>query len=152
MWLTQVSSILLSTQKEKIMGINVNSVQIIGRLGNDIEVKSSQHGDAYCRLSIATNYSQKNHETNQYEKKTDWISVFAKGKTAENLGQYAQKGDIIRVDGSLKVREKNGTYEMFVMPFRIEWESMKPKETSAPKPTQGGFTRPTQQNEDGLPF
>lgn len=81
----------------------VNKVIILGNLGRDPEVRFTQGGSAVCNLSIAVGERVKKGET--WEDHTEWFRVVAFGKTAENCGQFLQKGKQVYVEGKLRQRE-----------------------------------------------
>lgn len=80
----------------------VNKVILIGRLGQDPEVRYTQFGTAVVTLSVATNMtSPQNGEKTDY---TEWHRVIVWGKAAEMIGQYAIKGVRVYVDGRIGTR------------------------------------------------
>ena len=80
-----------------------NRVQLIGRVGNDPEVKSFEGGKKLATVSIATSDSYKNEKGERVEQ-TEWHRVVAWGKTAEIIEQFVTKGREIAVDGKLTHR------------------------------------------------
>lgn len=76
-----------------------NSVQLIGRLGKDPEVKT--FGDKKkASFSIATTDSYKNHKGEKVED-TQWHNVTIWGALAEVAEKYLKKGQEIAVEGRL---------------------------------------------------
>lgn len=77
---------------------------LIGRLGQDPEVRYTQSNTAVATLNLATNerYRDSNGE---YQDKTEWHRVVAWGRTAEVCQQYLTKGSLIYVEGPLQTRE-----------------------------------------------
>ena len=73
--------------------LNDNQCFISGRLGRDPELKYTQKGKAYCRLSVACSYKVKEEE------RTDWVPVQVWGPLAENCGSNMQKGQRVIVRG-----------------------------------------------------
>jgi len=87
----------------------VNKCIIIGNLGRDPEVKYSQGGLAICKLSVAVTERVKDGDS--WKDHTEWMRVTLFGKTAENAGQYLQKGRQVYVEGRLKTdkyKDKEG--------------------------------------------
>jgi single-strand DNA-binding protein len=76
-----------------------NRVILLGRIGNDLELKSSAQGTKYLKLSLATNH----HRAGQ-EKTTHWHRVMVFGSQAELCSTYLQKGSQVMVEGMLEVR------------------------------------------------
>ena len=87
-----------------------NKVQLIGRAGNDPEIKSFDNGKKFANINLATN----DHYTNQKGEKveeTQWHRVVAWGKTANLIEKYVTKGKEIAIEGKLSTRsydDKNG--------------------------------------------
>ncbi len=57
------------------MAGSLNKVLLIGRLGNDPEIKQTQNGKNIARLSIATSDSWKDKNTGEKKEKTEWHKV-----------------------------------------------------------------------------
>ena len=83
---------------------SLNKVMLIGRLGQDPEVRYTQSNTAVATLNLATNerYRDSNGE---YQDRTEWHRVVAWGRTAEVCQQYLSKGSLIYVEGPLQTRE-----------------------------------------------
>ena len=76
-----------------------NSVQLIGRLGKDPEVKSFGKS-MKASFSIATTDSYKNQKGEKVED-TQWHNIVIWGKLAEVAGKYLKKGVEVCVEGKL---------------------------------------------------
>ena len=85
--------------------MSVNKVILLGRVGNDPEVKFMPSGNAVVNLSIATNRKFKNQDSGSYEDKTEWHRVVFFNKPAETIGQYFRKGQQLYVEGQLQTRK-----------------------------------------------
>ena len=83
----------------------MNSVQIIGRLTADPELKQTQSGISCCRFTVAVNRKFKNKDTDQYD--ADFISCVAWKQTAEFITRYFSKGKMIALEGMLRT----GSYQ-----------------------------------------
>ncbi len=82
--------------------MNVNLVVLTGRLTKDVEAKASQSEKMYATFDVAVN---------GYNDRVDFVRVTAFNKTAEFLGEHAEKGDLVLVEGSLsqnKWTDQNG--------------------------------------------
>lgn len=82
----------------------LNKVEIIGRLGNDPEVRYANNGNAITNISLATSEKWKDQQGNTQEK-TEWHRVVFFGKVAEIAGEYLRKGSECYVCGKLVTRE-----------------------------------------------
>ena len=90
---------------------SLNSVQLIGNLGQDPEVKYMQSGDAVASFSLATSETWKDKASGEPVEKTEWHRCVAWRKMAEIIGQYAKKGQKLYVEGKLlsrKYTDKDG--------------------------------------------
>jgi single-strand DNA-binding protein len=79
----------------------LNSVNLVGRLTKDLEVKYSASGVAFGTFTLAVDRAFKNK---QGEKETDFISIVVLGKTAEHCSNYIGKGSLISVSGRIQTR------------------------------------------------
>lgn len=84
-----------------------NNAVIVGRLGQDPEVRYSSAGVAFATLSVATSESWKDKQTGEKKERTDWIRVKASGRLAEIVGEYLKKGALVLFSGSIRVDEFN---------------------------------------------
>jgi single-strand DNA-binding protein len=78
-----------------------NKVQLIGNVGNNVEVKNIENGKKLAKFSIATNESYKNNAGEKITE-TTWHTVVAWGKVAEIAEKYLQKGTEVAVEGKLQ--------------------------------------------------
>ncbi len=87
----------------------LNRVMIIGRLGQDPEVKYTQAGMAVCNMSIATS-EYRTDKSGEQQERTEWHRVVCFNKLAENCGKYLGKGRQCYVEGKLQTSsyEKDG--------------------------------------------
>jgi len=88
-----------------------NKVQLIGRLGADVEMKTLESGTVISKFPIATSESYKNKQ-GEWTENTTWHNVVAWGKTAELAHQVLKKGTEVALEGKLSNRsyeDKEGT-------------------------------------------
>ena len=89
-----------------------NLVILIGRLGADPEIRSTQGGSSVANLRIATTDSWNDKRTGERASKTEWHTVILFGNQADVARQYLKKGANVYIRGSLKYNEwedQNGT-------------------------------------------
>ena len=84
---------------------SLNSVQLIGNLGRDVEMRYTGSGEAVANLAIATGSEWKNRETGEKEQATEWHRCVAFGKLAELIGKYCHKGSSVYLEGKLRTRK-----------------------------------------------
>jgi single-strand DNA-binding protein len=82
--------------------MSMNSVNLIGRLGRDIEIRTTQSGIPYAFASIAVDRDTKPEGADKYE--ADWINLTMWRKTAELAAKHLQKGSRIGITGRLQTR------------------------------------------------
>src|SRR5215216_4754525 len=79
---------------------DLNAVHLIGRLGQDPEVHSTDTGTARTTFSVATNRSWTDAE-GQVQTETEWTRCAAWGKVAEIAAQFLHKGSRVYLAGRL---------------------------------------------------
>lgn len=77
-----------------------NKVQLIGNLGNDPDVRTTDAGKKWARFSVATNESYRNAKGEKVTE-TQWHSLVVWGKLAELAEKYLHKGREIAIEGKL---------------------------------------------------
>jgi single-strand DNA-binding protein len=82
---------------------SLNKAQLIGRLGQDPDVRYTQSNTAVATLSIATSERYKDKNGEQVEN-TEWHRVVAWGRLAEICQQYLTKGSLVYVEGPIQTR------------------------------------------------
>lgn len=86
----------------------MNSVSLVGRIANNLELKYTQTSNvAFCRFRLAVGRSFKKNDGTQ---DTDFIDIEVWRQQAENLVKYQTKGLLLSVSGRLETRnyEKDG--------------------------------------------
>lgn len=88
------------------MAGSVNKVILIGNLGRDPEIRSTQNGGKVANLSIATSESWRDRSSGERRERTEWhrVVVFSEGliRIIEN---YLRKGSKVYVEGALQTRK-----------------------------------------------
>ena len=147
---------------------SLNQVQLIGRLGQDPEVKYLPNGDAVCNVSLATSEKWKDKTTGEQKEKTEWHRIVVFGKLAEIAGQYLRKGALVFFQGKLETRqwEKDGE-KRFSTEIRANQMTMlggkedgaAPRQQAAPQGQARNASAPQQQQapkqekfDDDIPF
>ncbi|MCK5833893.1 single-stranded DNA-binding protein [bacterium] len=87
-----------------------NKAILIGRLGQDPEMRYTPSGMAVTNFSIATDRKWRDKSGNLQDE-TTWHDIVCWGKQAEFVGEYCSKGRLVFVEGEIKKRswqDKNG--------------------------------------------
>jgi single-strand DNA-binding protein len=79
----------------------LNQVSLIGFLGKDAELKTTNNNRDFVILSIATGRSWKDKESKEFKRETDWHRVVAWGNLAK-FAQKLKKGEHVFVQGELR--------------------------------------------------
>lgn len=85
--------------------IGINKCIILGRVGNDPEIRYSASGSAIANLSVATSEQWNDKATGEKKEQTEWHRVVIFGKLAEVAGEYLRKGSQVYVEGKLRTRK-----------------------------------------------
>lgn len=110
------------------MAGSVNKVILIGRLGQDPDIRAFQNGGRIANLSLATSESWKDKATGERKEKTQWHRVVVKNDNLINVCErFLKKGSRVYLEGQIETRkytDKDGsekyTTEVIVPPFRGE--------------------------------
>ena len=83
----------------------INKVILMGRLTRDPEVRYSPAGVAVARFTLAVD---RRFVKEGQERQTDFINIVAFRQTAEFVGKYFTKGQLVAVVGSIQSRSWDG--------------------------------------------
>lgn len=87
--------------------MSVNKVILVGRLGQDVELKYTPSGTAVANFTLATSETW-NDKDGKKQEKVEWHRVVVWGKLAELCNQYLSKGKQAFVEGALQTRSWEG--------------------------------------------
>lgn len=87
------------------MTIEYCKVLLQGRLGQKPTIIYLANGKAATTLRLAVNRSWKERHSGERKEETTWHSVVCYEKIADYLGEHADKGDQIFVEGELRYRK-----------------------------------------------
>lgn len=86
----------------------INSVVLVGRTGQDPEMKYFESGKVKTTFSIAVN----RWDNKEKKEVPDWFRIELWDKNAEFAGEYVKKGRLVGVEGRLSIdkwTDKEGT-------------------------------------------
>ena len=78
-----------------------NKAIIMGRIVNDLELKTTPQGASVLAFSVAVD---RRYQVKGEEKKTDFFNVVAWRNEAEFISRYFSKGRMILIEGELQTR------------------------------------------------
>lgn len=94
----------------------MNTVQILGNLARDPEVRYTQSGRAVATFTVAATNTYIDSATNETKEQTAFINCVAWGKLGEAVGNY-RKGNRLFVEGRIQTRsyEDSNGQKKYVM-------------------------------------
>ena len=134
----------------------VNKVIILGRLGQDPDVRTTSSGTQIVNLNVATTEIGKADEMGNRQELAEWHRITLFGRMAENAAQYLVKGSQVYIEGRLQTRkwqDQSGAdrYSTDIIGNEMQFIGGKPAGQSAPQQQaphnqpQGGFNQQSQQ-------
>jgi single-strand DNA-binding protein len=139
----------------------INKVILIGRLGNDPEVRYTPDGTAVANFSVATSDEWTDKATNEKRERTEWHRIVAWRRLGEICGEYLSKGRQVYVEGKLQTRswEKDGVtrYTTEIVASDVQFlgakESADAYRSQGPSETNQYSTPPVaDRQDDDIPF
>lgn len=130
------------------MAGSVNKVILVGNLGRDPEIRSTQDGTRVANLSLATSESWRDKNTGERREKTEWhrVVVFNE-RIVEVAEKYLRKGSKVYVEGQLQTRkwtdqsgQEKYTTEVVLQRFRGELTML---DTRGAGGDSGGYAEPS---------
>ncbi len=153
------------------MAGSVNKVILVGNLGRDPEIRSTQDGREIANLAIATSDSWKDKNTGERKEKTEWhrVVIFNDG-LVNVVKNYLKKGSKVYIEGQLQTRkwtDKDGqekySTEVVLQGFSSVLTMLDSKGSgensssgnynqSYSAPASGGQKAPSELMDDEIPF
>lgn len=86
--------------------MSLNKVTLIGNVGQDPEIRSTQDGREIANFSLATTENWKDKNTGERQSKTEWhrIVIFSQGLVTI-VKNYIKKGSKLYLEGQLQTRK-----------------------------------------------
>lgn len=110
------------------MAGSVNKVILIGNLGKDPDMRSTQNGVRIANFSVATSESWKDKTTGERKENTQWHRIVVFNETLVGVVErFLKKGSKVYLEGQLETHKwtgddgkENTTTEVVLRPFRGE--------------------------------
>ena len=145
------------------MSSSINTVVIVGRLTRDPELRKTSSGTSYCRFTVACDRQKR--KDSQEDPGADFISCVAWRQSADFISGYAEKGDLVGVNGSIQTgsytdRDGRKVYTTDVLVERVQILSNGKKKSDYPNNGTSVYTEDistdmsgeTGEDDDTLPF
>lgn len=88
------------------MAGSVNKVILVGNVGRDPEVRSTQDGMKIVNLSIATSERWKDRNSGEQRERTEWHRVVIFNEALARVAEdYVRKGTSLYIEGQLQTRK-----------------------------------------------
>src|ERR1700685_2489851 len=88
------------------MSVSVNKVILVGNLGKDPEIRSTQDGREIASFSIATSETWKDKNSGERKEKTEWHNiVIFNDRLIQVVKSYVKKGSKLYIEGALQTRK-----------------------------------------------
>ena len=139
----------------------LNKVMLIGNLGADPDLRTTNNGTAVCEMRIATNESWFDKAANERKDRTEWHRVIVWGASGENCAKYLTKGSKAYVEGRIQTREwadkeGNKRYTTEIVASSVQFLSPRGESggsSGGPKAAPGGgIGGGNKYGDDGIPF
>ena len=88
------------------MAGSVNKVILVGNVGRDPEIRSTQDGTKVANLSLATSENWRDKSTGERKERTEWhrVVIFNE-RLADVVEKYVKKGAKLYIEGALQTRK-----------------------------------------------
>lgn len=84
---------------------DMNTVNLIGRLTRDPELRNLPSGTTLCEIRLAFSTTRKNNASGEWEEKSNFVDVTAFSGMGEAIHRYMSKGSQVAVTGRLDFQE-----------------------------------------------
>jgi len=88
------------------MAGSVNKVILVGNVGRDPEIRSTQDGTRVANLSLATSENWRDKNTGERKERTEWhrVVIFNE-RLVDVVEKYVKKGSKLYLEGALQTRK-----------------------------------------------
>ena len=83
----------------------LNKVTLIGNLGKDPEIRSTNKGEEIANFSLATTERWKDKNTGEKKEKTEWHKIVVFNSLVSVVKNYVKKGTKLYIEGQLQTRK-----------------------------------------------
>lgn len=88
------------------MANSINKVILVGNVGRDPEIRTTQDGKEIASITLATSEHWKDRATGERKERTEWhrVAVFSEG-LVNVVKNYVKKGSKLYIEGALQTRK-----------------------------------------------
>ena len=140
----------------------VNKVILVGNLGRDPEVRTTQDGNKIINMTVATSETWKDKHTGERKERSEWHRVVVFNKHLADIAEkYLRKGSKVYLEGQLQTRKwtdqqgaEKYTTEVVLQNFKGELQMLDSKEPRGEYIDSGGKRHASEIDDldDEIPF
>ena len=133
----------------------INKVILVGNVGVDPEIRTTESGVKVARVRLATTERLFDRQANETKEHTEWHTITLWRRLADVVDKYVRKGSQIYIEGRLRTREwtdkdnqKRYTTEILADDMKLlgrlgDNQQQQQSSYSAPQPA-AGYSQPVQ--------
>ena len=131
----------------------VNKVILVGNVGLDPEIRTTESGVKVARVRLATTERIYNRQTNESSDYTEWHTITLWRGLADVVDRYVRKGSQLYIEGRLRTREwtdkdniKRYTTEIMADDMKLlgrRSDNQQGQQGGSSQPQQGGYSQPS---------
>ena len=129
------------------MAGSVNKVILVGNLGRDPELRSTQDGMRIANLAVATSENWRDRVSGERKERTEWHRVVIFNERLSEIAEkYLKKGSKVYLEGALQTRkwtdnsgQERYTTEVVLQRFRGELTMLDGARGPGGPPMEGGY-------------
>ena len=136
----------------------INKVILVGNVGRDPEVRSTQSGTQVANFSLATN-ERRRDANGEWTDHTEWHKLVVWGRMVNVVEQYVQKGRQLYIEGVLRTRDweqkdgqKRKSTEIHVRELKLLGGRGNAMGAGAPQEDYGAVAQGFPDDADDVPF
>ena len=134
----------------------VNKVILVGNVGLDPEIRTTESGVKVARVRLATTERIYNRQTNETSDYTEWHTITLWRGLADVVDRYVRKGSQLYIEGRLRTREWTDKdnikrYTTEIMADDMKLLGRRSEGQQGTQPQAGGYAQPQATNAYAQP-
>lgn len=121
---------------------SINKVIIVGRLGQDPEVRQFQNGGSLTSINVATSERWTDKNSGEQKEQTEWHRISMFNRLGEIAAQFLRKGSLVYIEGSLHTRkytDSQGVERYSTEVRATQMQMLDRRDNNGSNDYQGGF-------------
>ncbi len=137
------------------MAVTLNEVRLIGNVGKDPDIRTTQDGKEVASFTLATSDVWKNKLTGEKKERTEWhkIVVFIP-QLVSVIKNYVKKGTRLYICGSLQTRkwQDQSNIDKYITEILLQSHDNKLMLLSGTNKEENGVVKSDDDYDDDIPF